>query len=138
MRHLVAEAGLEAKIHVESAGTSGYHLGEPPDRRARAAAARRGINIENRGKQFRREDLDRYDWVLAMDEDNLEDLLGLDPRHPTNERIRLLRSFDPASPPGARVPDPYYGGDDGFDHVLDLCTTACRRLLERIREEHGL
>ena len=138
MRHLVQAAGLSDRILVESAGTSGYHLGEPPDRRATAAAKRRGIDIENRGKQFVREDLARFDYVLAMDQENLEDLLALDVQNEHGDKIKLLRSFDPASPPGAKVPDPYYGGDDGFDHVLDLCTAACARLLQRIREEHRL
>jgi protein-tyrosine phosphatase len=138
MRHLVAEAGLSDRILVESAGTSGYHLGEPPDRRATAAAKRRGIDIKNQGKQFKREDLVRFDYVLAMDQDNLEDLLALDAQKKHDGKIRLLRSFDPASPPGAKVPDPYYGGDDGFDHVLDLCTAACERLLQHVRKEHRL
>jgi protein-tyrosine phosphatase len=138
MRHLVAKAGLSDRIVVESAGTSGYHLDEPPDRRATAAAKRRGIDIGNRGKQFKRDDLARFDYVLAMDQDNLEDLLALDVQKKHDGKIRLLRSFDPASPPGAKVPDPYYGGDDGFDHVLDLCTAACTLLLQRIREEHEL
>lgn len=138
MRHLVAEAGLSDRIRIESAGTSGYHIGEPPDKRATLAAKRRGIDIENRGKKFKREDLARFDYVLAMDGENLEDLLALDREKKYSEKIRLLRSFDPASPPGAKVPDPYYGGDDGFDHVLDLCTAACARLLEHLRAEHGL
>ncbi len=138
MRHLVAQAGLSDRIVVESAGTSGYHLDEAPDRRATAAAKRRGIDIANRGKQFKRDDLGRFDYVLAMDQDNLEDLLALDVQRKHEAKIRLLRSFDPESPPGAKVPDPYYGGEDGFDHVLDLCTAACQRLLQRIREEHDL
>jgi protein-tyrosine phosphatase len=138
MRHLVAEAGLSDRIVVESAGTSGYHLDEAPDRRATAAAKRRGIDIANRGKQFKSDDLARYDYVLAMDQDNLDDLLALDVHKKHEGKIRLLRSFDPVSPPGAKVPDPYYGGEDGFDHVLDLCTAACKQLLEHIREEHEL
>ena len=137
MRHLVREAGLESKILVESAGPAGYHVGEPPDRRARKAAARRGIDIDNRGKQFKREDFARYDYVLAMDRSNLEDLTRL-AGGKNLEKLRLLRSFDPASPPGAPVPDPYYGGEDGFDEVLDLCLAACGELLAVLRREHGL
>ncbi len=138
MRHLVREAGLESRIRVESAGTAGYHVGEPPDRRARGAAARRGIEIDNRGKQFKREDFARFDYVLAMDRSNLDDLSRLAGHLDVKQKLRLLRSFDPASPPGAPVPDPYYGGEDGFDEVLDLCLAACRELLAVVREEHRL
>lgn len=138
MRHLIREAGLESHIVVESAGTAGYHVGEAPDRRSRSAAARRGIDIDNRGKQFKREDFARFDYVLAMDRSNLDDLTRLAGRAELDGKLRLLRSFDPASPPGSAVPDPYYGGEDGFDEVLDLCLAACRELLAHVRREHGL
>ena len=138
MRHLVSEAGLAGRIRVESAGTAGYHVGEPPDRRARSAAARRGIDIDNRGKQFKREDFGRYDYVLVMDRSNLDDLTRLAGSEQHGSKLRLLRSYDPEAPPGAPVPDPYYGGDDGFDEVLDLCLAACRELLQVVRREHGL
>jgi len=138
MRHLVEEAGLEHAIKVDSAGTAGYHSGEAPDRRARAAGARRGITIGGAARQFVRADWDRFDYVLAMDRSNYEDLEATAPAAARGDRLHLLRSFDPASPPGANVPDPYYGGDEGFDEVLDLCLAACRPLLERIRRERGL
>ena len=138
MRHLVSKAGLESHIVVDSAGTSGYHVGEAPDRRARAAALRRGVDIGHHARQFKREDFEKFEYVLAMDVDNLDALSrlarGVEPR----PKLALLRSYDPASPSGAAVPDPYYGGDDGFEHVLDLCTAACTRLLELIRKEHAL
>jgi protein-tyrosine phosphatase len=138
MRHLVEEAKLDAVVRVESAGTAGYHAGEAPDRRARAAGARRGITIDGAARQFVRADWDRFDYVLAMDRSNLEDLTSTAPAAARAGKLHLLRSFDPRSPAGANVPDPYYGGDDGFDEVLDLCLSACRPLLERIRREHGL
>jgi protein-tyrosine phosphatase len=138
MRHLVKEAGLEHAVKVDSAGTAGYHRGEAPDRRARAAGARRGIPIEGAARQFVRADWERFHYVLAMDRANYEDLESTAPPAVRGGKLHLLRSFDPASPPGASVPDPYYGGDDGFDDVLDLCLAACRPLLERIRREHGL
>jgi protein-tyrosine phosphatase len=138
MRHLVKEAKLEHAIKVESAGTAGYHSGEAPDRRARAAGARRGITIGGAARQFVRADWARFDYVLAMDRSNFEDLEGTAPAAARAGKLHLLRSFDPASPPGANVPDPYYGGDDGFDEVLELCLSACRPLLERIRRERGL
>jgi protein-tyrosine phosphatase len=138
MRHLVKEAGLEHAVKVESAGTAGYHQGEAPDRRARAAGARRGITIDGAARQFLRRDWERFDYVLAMDRSNLEDLEATAPASAYAGKLYLLRSFDPAAPAGASVPDPYYGGDDGFDEVLDQCFAACRPLLEKIRRDHGL
>jgi len=138
MRHLVREAGLEPHVLLDSAGTAGYHAGDSPDRRARAAAARRGIEVGGRARQFQRSDWTRFDYVLAMDQSNFDDLRATLPGAELASKLHLLRSFDPASPAGAAVPDPYYGGDDGFDAVLDLCLAACRPLLERVRREHGL
>lgn len=138
MRHLVREAGLEPKLLLDSAGTAGYHAGDSPDKRARAAAARRGIEVGGRARQFQRADWSRFDYVLAMDQSNFDDLRATLPGPHVASKLHLLRSFDPASPAGAAVPDPYYGGDDGFDQVLDLCLASCRPLLERVRREHGL
>jgi protein-tyrosine phosphatase len=138
MRHLVREAGLEHAISVESAGTAAYHTGEAPDRRARAAGARRGIPIGGRARQFAASDWQRFDYVLAMDRSNYEDLEATAPSAARGGKLFLLRELDPGSPPGANVPDPYYGGDEGFDDVLDLCLAACSHLLGRIRRERGL
>ena len=137
MRYLVAEAGLEHAIEIDSAGTAGYHSGESPDARARAAGRRRGIDIKGRARRVEPADFDRFDYVLAMDGSNLEDLLSIAPeaaKHP----VRRLRSFDPASPRDSSVPDPYYGGEDGFDEVLDQCLAACAGLLNHLRREHSL
>lgn len=138
MRHLVREAGLEHAIDVDSAGTAGYHTGELPDSRARAAAQRRGIVMVGRARQFKALDFEHFDYVLAMDAANLRDLRALAKNSGARAKLRLLRAFDPAAPAEAAVPDPYYGGDAGFDEVLDLCDAACRGLLEHIRREHGL
>ncbi len=138
MRHLVREAGLEDKVRIDSAGTAGYHAGDLPDARARAAGARRGIEIGGRARQFKRADFERFDYVLAMDQSNYDDLVELAGSKGAGGKLHLLRSFDPAAPRGAAVPDPYYGGDDGFDDVLDMCLAACRALLARIRKEHGI
>jgi protein-tyrosine phosphatase len=137
MRRLVKEAGLEAAIEVDSAGTGDYHVGEGPDARSRAAAKRQGIEISGRARQVKRADFERFQYVLAMDGENLANLERLAPRG-SSARCALLRSFDPASPPGASVPDPYLGGEQGFDEVVELCVRACRGLLEHIRREHGL
>jgi len=138
MRSLLQREGLDVRVLVESAGTAGYHAGELPDRRARAAAKLRGVTLESRARQFRAADFARLDYVLAMDAENERNLKRLAPDARARAKVRLLRSFDPASPPGAPVPDPYYGGDDGFEQVLDLCEAACKGLLAHLRCEHGL
>lgn len=137
MRHLVARAGLESVIEIDSAGTAAYHAGEAPDRRSRAAAAARGIPVGGTARQFRPEDWHRFDYVLAMDASNYEDLAQGAPAE-QRSKLFLLRSFDPASPRGAGVPDPYYGGAEGFDEVIDLCEAACAALLEHLVKTHRL
>ncbi|MGC4095243.1 MAG: low molecular weight protein-tyrosine-phosphatase [Polyangiaceae bacterium] len=137
MRYLVAEAGLEHAIEVDSAGTAGYHAGEPPDARARAAGRRRGIEIKGRARRVEPTDFQSFDYVLAMDSSNFEDLLQVAPPE-LRHKVSMLRNFDAASPRNASVPDPYYGGDDGFDEVLDQCLAACAGLLRHIRETHGV
>jgi protein-tyrosine phosphatase len=138
MRDLVEKASLGARIEIGSAGTAGYHTGELPDRRSRAAARKRGIELGSRARQFAAEDWERFDYVLAMDAENYDVLSRQAPNAAARSRLRLLREFDPTSPPKAGVPDPYYGGDDGFGQVLDLCEAACAGLLEHIRREHAL
>jgi protein-tyrosine phosphatase len=138
MRHLVREAGLEEAVRVDSAGTGSWHVGDSPDRRARAAGARRGIEIAGAARQFQRADFARFDYVLAMDGENFANLEKLAPNAEARKKLHLLRSFDPASPADSSVPDPYYGGAEGFDEVIELCLAACRPLLERIRRDHSL
>ena len=133
MRHLVEEAGMGHRFELDSAGTGPWHVGEVPDSRARATARARGIAMSGRGRQFERGDFGRFDYVLAMDGENYDTLLRMAPDDEARAKVQLLRAFDPASPEGADVPDPYYGGPDGFDHVFDVCEAACRGLLERLR-----
>jgi len=132
---LVAEAGLADRIRADSAGTAAYHVGERPDRRSRAEARRRGTELPGRARAFEPGDFERFDYVLAMDAENHAVLRELAPAGHA-ARVELLRRYDPAAPPGADVPDPYYGGENGFAEVYDLCEAACRGLLERIRDEH--
>jgi protein-tyrosine phosphatase len=138
MRQLTKDAGLEQRLVVESAGTLGYHAGDPPDRRASAAARARGLSLTSRARQFAPSDWDRFDYVVAMDQQNFDDLAASAPDAQARAKLSLLRAFDPASPPGAAVPDPYHGGPDGFEQVLDLCEAACAGLLAQLRREHGL
>lgn len=138
MGHLVAAAGLTGRIEVESAGTAGWHEGDRVDRRTRAEAERRGIDLSAlRGRQFRAADFSRFDLVLAMDHENEVDLAQLAPDDDARASIALLRAFDPDAGPDAdlAVPDPYYGGEDGFAAVFDMVDKACRGLLDHVRTE---
>lgn len=138
MRHLVSAMGLAERFYVDSAGTAAYHVGERADARARDFARARGIALESRARQFQDEDFTRFDVVLAMDEENLADLRALPGAEDFTGQLRLALDFDPAAPTGAEVPDPYYGGDRGFEHVLDLCEAACRGLIEHLHDEGRL
>lgn len=138
MRHLVDRAGLGRAVEIDSAGTGAWHVGERADPRARAAARARSIQLDSVARQVVRADFDRFDYLIAMDADNQRALERLAPTRAARDKIHLLRSFDPGSPRGAAVPDPYYGGDDGFEEVLDICHAACRGLLEHITRTHGL
>jgi protein-tyrosine phosphatase len=134
MRGLLREQGLQDAVEVDSAGTGDWHVGDPPDRRATAAAQARGVVLEGAARQVAPADFDDFDLILAADRRNLRELRALLPSSARAE-VHLLREFDPASAgaPDLDVPDPYYGGDDGFEHVLDLVEAACRGLLDELR-----
>lgn len=133
MLRLVADAGLTKAISIDSAGTGAYHEGELPDPRSRAAARRRGLELVSRARQFTRADLDRFDLVIAMDRRNLRHIEALAAGRAAPV-IALLRSFDPTAPPDGEVPDPWSGGEAGFEEVLDQCERACAGLLAHVRE----
>jgi protein-tyrosine phosphatase len=129
-RHRVREAGLHELIEIDSAGTHAYHVGEPPDARAQQAARQRGIDISDlRGRQVVRRDIERFDFVLAMDRENYENLLAICPPG-LEHKVRLFMEFAPDQP--LEVPDPYFGGASGFDRVLDMIEAAAQGLLEEI------
>ena len=138
MRSFVRGAGLHDQIEVDSAGLGAYHVGEMPDQRAQEASRARGVTLNSSARQFTADDFERFDYVVAMDVENHEDLLDLAPDAAAKAAVRLLRSFDPAAPAGAEVPDPYYGGPSGFDNVFNMCEAACQGLLDTIRSEHHL
>lgn len=126
-RYHAEQAGQDKRLHIDSAGTHAYHTGEPPDRRARAAAERRGMSLEGiRARRVNAEDFELFDLIIAMDEDNLERL-----RHEAPEehqaKLRLFLEFGESAE--REVPDPYYGGSAGFERVLDLVEAASRGLL---------
>jgi protein-tyrosine phosphatase len=137
MRALVAAAGLGDAIVIDSSGTAAYHAGELPDARSRRHAEARGVRLEHRARQVTGADFERFDYLLAMDEENLAILRERAPRN-GRAKIALLRSFDDTAEVGASVPDPYYGGPGGFDDVLDMCERACAGLLDHLKREHAL
>ncbi len=137
MRSLVAQAGLTGRVIIDSSGTAAYHAGELSDARSRRAAEARGMRLEHRARQVVADDFERFDYLLAMDSDNLEILRERAPKG-ARAKVALLRSFDATAEAGASVPDPYYGGERGFDDVLDMCERACAGLLEHLKAKHGL
>lgn len=132
--HLLASHGLEDRFVVDSAGTGGWHAGQPADARMRAAASRRGIQLPSRARQLEPQDLQRFDHILTMDEDNLRAVLSLARNHPGEARITPMTSHCRRLQAEA-VPDPYYGGPDGFEQVLDLLEDACAGLLADLHPE---
>ncbi|MEP9316400.1 low molecular weight protein-tyrosine-phosphatase [Pseudomonas sp. LABIM340] len=130
-RHKVREAGLENRIEIDSAGTGDWHVGKAPDTRTRAAALRRGYDLSDlRARQVSVADFSRYDLVLAMDNANLRDLKHLLGSSGKAELDLFLRRYELEID---EVPDPYYGGEDGFEQVLDLVERACDGLLTEVK-----
>ena len=126
-RHLAEEAGVADRLTIDSAGTHAYHVGEPPDRRARAAAERRGMSLDGiRARRVRAEDFECFDIIAVMDEDNLTHLRAEAPEE-HRDKLRLFLEY--ADGAEREVPDPYYGGAAGFERVLDLVEAASKGLL---------
>jgi len=133
-KNLVAEEGLNHKIHIDSAGTSGYHIGDKVDPRSHDAALRRGYDLsEHRGRRVEESDFDRYDYIIAMDNENYSNLATLC----TAGNWGKLKMFLDYSNEfeGREVPDPYYGGETGFEVVLDMAESASKGLLKEIKEQ---
>jgi protein-tyrosine phosphatase len=133
MRHLVTQAGLDDRIICDSAGTIGYHVGEKPDPRMSAIGLQRGIHFQGRSRQFRVNDFDDFDLILAMDEKNLNDILRLARTESDRKKVKPFCHFVEAFP-DREVPDPYYGGPAGFEHVMDLMADGCQHLLKHLQQ----
>ncbi|HIK38065.1 MAG: low molecular weight phosphotyrosine protein phosphatase [Geminocystis sp.] len=133
MKHLVEKEGLSHRIFCDSAGTSDYHIGESPDRRMQAAAKKRGIQVEGKARQIEPFDLEYYDLILAMDKSNYYDILALDPAGKYKDKVKLICEFATTFD-DKEVPDPYYGGEAGFNYVLDLLLDACSGLLAHCKK----
>lgn len=133
MKDLIEREGLTAGIEVDSAGTGDWHIGSPSDSRASEAAARRGFEMNGLARQVTVDDFDHFDLIVAMDGLNHADLLALSGGE--NPKVRLLREI--GGDEETDVPDPYYGGDDGFEEVLDIVERGCRALLEEVRPDQA-
>jgi protein-tyrosine phosphatase len=128
-RHLVQQSGRSGEFDIDSAGTIGYHAGSPADARMRAAAEKRGYLLESRARRIDSADLDEFDWIVVMDDDNYRDVMALD----SGSRARVVRMCAYCDVHDVdEVPDPYYGGAAGFEHVLDILEDACANFLRRI------
>lgn len=134
MNHLLEQTNQQANITCDSAGTGSWHVGDPPDRRMAAAAEKRGITLRGRARQFQPSDFQSFDLILAMDRSNYRDILALDPEGEYQEKVKLMCDFC-TQHDLKDVPDPYYGGPEGFDRVLDLLLDACEGLLNAIEDE---
>ena len=127
-QHLVEEAGVSDEFEIDSAGTGSWHVGERPDTRAIAVARAHGITLPSRARQVTPEDLDHFDYVIAMDLENVRNLENMAESSRTDVQIHLLREFDPEHT-GDEVPDPYYGGASGFEKVFKIVSQSCEALL---------
>mgnify|MGYP002641000871 FL=1 len=136
-RKLVTDEKLDASIFIDSAGTHAYHIGSPPDNRAQDTALKRDIDLSSlRGRKFTEQDYYEFDYLIAMDESNFRDMKSLDPSDGKGQ-LSLFMDFS-TEHSETEVPDPYYGGNKGFERVFDMVQDASQGLLEHIRKHHGL
>lgn len=134
MNHLIEQAGYSERFVCDSAGTSSYHIGSPPDKRMSAAAAKKlQIQLHGRARQFQKSDFQEFDLILAMDRENYENILSVDPTGKHHQKVHLICDFC-SKHTLKEVPDPYYGGTEGFNQVIELLVDACEGLLKHICE----
>lgn len=135
-RHLVEERDLQGYFEIDSAGTSAWHEGEPANIHSRETASRYGITLSSKARRFKSRDLDYYDLILVMDEENLSDVRQLTSEDDHETKIRLFREFDP-KPGDKQVPDPYAGGKEGFEHVFEIVRRTSVELLDQLEARIG-
>lgn len=135
----VKEEGLEDVILVDSCGTSNYHIGEQPDSRTRKNALENGIELDHQARQFQVADFDRFDQILVMDRSNLANVKDVMPSAKYEPKLHLMRDFEPnAEEKGADVPDPYFGGEKGFQKVYDILDRSTSNLIHVLKKEYQL
>lgn len=130
--HTVQEAGLEDYFYIDSAGTAAYHVGEPANSKSQATANKHGIHLPSKARKFEYSDLEEFDLILAMDSENLKNINQLDRKNRFSDKIKMMREFDP-QPESGEVPDPYYGGLEGFENVFQVLNRSCKSLLEELK-----
>lgn len=133
-RHLLAEAGLSDQYETDSAGTSAYHVGEPPDPRMRQVAAEKGMTYTGAARQFRVSDFDEFDLIVPQDIRNLRNLQSKARTQADEAKLVTMRTFDPQGGPMDGVPDPYYGGINGFEKTFDIVQRSCQGLLKAVQK----
>ena len=132
---LINEHGLENQVIIHSAGTGHWHVGAPPDNRMQETARKKGIQLTSRAQQIQPGDFRRFDLILAMDQSNFETMAFMCAPEVAEKKIRLFRSFDPEANGDLDVPDPYYGRDDGFEHVFEIVHRTCPPILEYVKSQ---
>lgn len=138
MKRIVAKNNLENEIEVDSAGTSGWHQGELPDARMRMHGEKRGYDFNSCSRKISSADLQEFDYIIVMDKNNYKNVKSLAVTNEDVNKIHLMTDFSLQMTTHKHVPDPYYGGEDGFELVMDLLEDACEGLLQTIIKEHGL
>lgn len=137
MKAYVERAGLNDKIYIDSAGTISYHAGEPADSRMKRHAINRDYMLTSISRQLKNNDFEEFDYVIGMDEDNMHNMKSFLPKAEYSNKMSQMTDYCTKDNPG-HVPDPYYGGHEGFEQVLDILEDACEGLLKQIKDEHKL
>ena len=128
---------LSDHFEIDSCGTSNYHIGEGPDTRTIANAKKNGLDMSHSARQFTAEDFVKFDYILVMDKNNLANVQALDPQNKFNHKVYLMREFDSVDK-GSEVPDPYFGGEEGFQNVYEILQRSVKNLLDHIEKEKHL
>ena len=132
-QHLVNQRGLQSYFYIDSAGTSAYHIGEPANSKSQWVANQQGVKLHSKARRFEPADLEEFDLILAMDSENYSNIIRLDKNGSYAEKIKMMRDFEP-KPDSRDVPDPYYGGMDGFQNVFDVIMRSCEGLLDELEK----
>ncbi|GAA0890403.1 hypothetical protein GCM10009122_00810 [Fulvivirga kasyanovii] len=137
MEKKIDELGLSEQIKVDSCGTSQYHIGEQPDERTLQNALKNGLKLNHEARQFSKKDFRAFDYIVAMDKANMECVRRLDQTNEFSDKFTLIRDFDSIDK-GADVPDPYFGGEEGFQHVYLILQRSVNEFLNQVIQKHGL
>lgn len=129
--HKVNQKGLDNYFYIDSAGTAAYHVGESANSKSQATANKHGVHLPSKARKFEYADLEEFDLILAMDSENLSNIRELDRKNKFTEKIKMMREFDP-EPGNGEVPDPYYGGQEGFENVFRVLDRSTEALLEEL------